>query len=107
MEVHKTLGNGFSEIVYKDALEYEFKKHSVHYEREREFCIAYKEIILPRKFNVDFTAYGKIILEIKAVDSIHDSFIGQTINYLKASKNKLGILINFGESSLKYKRIVL
>lgn len=106
MEVHKTLGRGFLEIVYKDALEYEFKKNKISYEREKEYEIPYKEIILSHKYYADFVVFDKIILEVKAVNGIADEFIKQILNYLSASKNKLGIIINFGEDSLKYKRLV-
>ena len=107
MEVHRNLGKGFLEIVYKDALEYEFKKNNIPYDRERAYEISYKEITLPHKYFVDFLVYEKIILEVKAVNGIIDEFIKQTLNYLAASKCKLGIIVNFGEDSLKYKRIVL
>lgn len=107
MEVHKLLGRGFLEIVYKDALEYEFTINNIPYEREREFCIQYKDKILPHKYYADFVLYNKIILEIKAVNGIIDEFVKQTLNYLAASKCKLGLIVNFGEDSLKYKRVVL
>jgi GxxExxY protein len=107
MEVHRNLGKGFLEIVYKDALEYEFKKNNVLYDREMVYEISYKEITLPHKYFADFLVYEKIILEVKAVNGIIDEFIKQTLNYLAASKCKLGIIVNFGEDSLKYKRIVL
>lgn len=107
MEVHKTLGRGFLEIVYKDALEFEFMKNSVPYEREKEYSIAYKEIVLPHKYFADFVVFDKIILEIKAANGIVDEFIKQTLNYLSVSKNKLGIIVNFGEDSLKFQRLVL
>ncbi|MBN2571405.1 MAG: GxxExxY protein [Ignavibacteriales bacterium] len=107
IEVHKYLGKGFNEILYKDALEYEFKKNNIIFEREKEFKITYKDIILPHNYFADFIIENKIILEIKAVESLNSSHIKQTINYLAASKLKLGILVNFGEDSLKYKRIVL
>ena len=107
MEVHRNLGKGFLEIVYKDALEYEFKKNNVLYDREMVYEISYKEITLPHKYFADFLVYEKIILEVKAVNGIIDEFIKQTLNYHAASKCKLGIIVNFGEDSLKYKRIVL
>lgn len=106
MEVHNNLGSGFLEIVYKDALEYEFKKAGILYEREKEFKVHYKGIILPHKFYADFVVFDKIILEIKAVSGIVDEFIAQSINYLRVSENKLALLVNFGEPSLKYKRII-
>ncbi len=107
MEVHNVLGKGHSEVVYKDALEYEFKKSNIPYSREKQYKIQYKEIILPHHYNADFVVYNKIILEVKAIESLTDSHIKQTLNYLAASKLKLGLLVNFGEDSLTYKRIVL
>lgn len=107
MEIHKELGKGFNEIVYKDALEIEFKSNNIDYEREKEFDIYYKGSKLPRKYIADFVLYKKIILEAKAIESITSSHIKQTLNYLAASKLKIGLIINFGEDSLKYKRIIL
>jgi len=89
METHRSLGKGFNEIVYKDALQYEFNKNKIPFEREKEFQIEYKEIILPHKYFADFIVFNKIILEIKAIESITSSHIKQTLNYLAASKLKL------------------
>ena len=75
MEVHNNLGAGFLEIVYKDALEYEFKKANIPFEREKMYEVNYKGIILPHKFYADFVVYGNIILEVKGVVGITDDFI--------------------------------
>jgi GxxExxY protein len=107
MDVHNQLGPGFLEIVYKDALEYEFRKSGIPFEREKEYLINYKGTILPHKFYADFVVYGNIILEVKAVSGIADEFIAQAINYLKVSQNRLALIVNFGELKLNYKRIVL
>ena len=107
MEVHNNLGKGFLEIVYKDALEYEFKKNNIPFEREKEFEVNYKDIILPHKFYADFVVFDKIILEVKGMTGIADEHIAQTLNYLKVSVCKLGLIVNFGELSLQYKRVVL
>ncbi|VXB27576.1 MULTISPECIES: GxxExxY protein [Chryseobacterium] len=107
MEIHNYLGHGFSEIVYKDALEIEFRKAGIFYEREKEYEVVYKEIVLPHKFYADFVISEKIILEIKGKNQIAETDLAQAINYLKVSDNKLAIIINFGESKLNYKRIVL
>jgi GxxExxY protein len=107
MEVHTILGKGHSEIIYGDALEYEFKKNKIPYNREMKFNITYKEIILPHHYFSDFVIFDEIILEIKAIQQLSSSEIKQTLNYLAASKKKLGLLVNFGEDSLKYKRIIL
>ena len=106
MKVHSTLGKGFKEVVYKDALEIEFRKNSIPYQREKSFTITYDETVLRHTFDSDFFVYDSIILEIKAVYQFHTDNFKQTLNYLKASQVKLGILINFGEDQLKFKRIV-
>ncbi|WP_268847311.1 GxxExxY protein [Flavobacterium aestivum] len=105
-EVHKNLGKGFSEIVYKDALEYEFTQLNIPFEREKEFTVSYKNTILKHKFYADFVVYDKIILEIKTVDCFNNSHYNQCLNYLKISGNQLAILANFNLISLEYKRIV-
>jgi GxxExxY protein len=106
IEIHKILGHGFLEIVYKDAYEYEFKQRLIQYEREREFSIPYKKIILPHKFFADFVVMDKVILEIKAKDGIADEDYAQTINYLKCSGCKVGLILNFGRLKLDIKRVV-
>ena len=107
MEVHNNLGAGFSEIVYKDALELEFKNAKIEYSREKEYAVNYKGIILSHKFYADFVIFDKIILEVKGKNKIADEDIAQCINYLKVSENHLALLVNFGEPKLNYKRIVL
>lgn len=107
MEVHKILGKGHSEVVYKDALEYEFKANNIPFEREKEYKIQYKDIVLPRKYNADYVVFDEIIFEVKAISQLTISDTKQTLNYLACSKNRLGLLVNFGEDSLKYKRIIL
>jgi len=105
-EVHKNLGRGFSEIVYKDAIEYELQLQNIPYQREKEFSVNYKSTILKHKFYADFVIYDKIILEVKTVDCFNNANYNQCLNYLKISKNKLAILANFNLISLEYKRIV-
>jgi len=107
MEVHKELGKGFSEIIYGDSLEIEFKKNTITYSREKRFNIKYKGETLPHYYIPDFVIDNKIILEIKAIENLTSSHLKQTLNYLAATKIKLGLLVNFGEDSLKYKRVVL
>lgn len=106
-EVHNNLGPGFLEIVYKDALEYELRKANIPFQREKEYKVNYKGIILPHQFYADFVLYDQIILEIKAVKRLSDEFTAQCLNYLKVSDNKLALLINFGDIKLVSKRIVL
>ncbi len=107
MEVHNTLGKGFSESVYAEALELEFNSNGVPYQREVKFNIYYKDKLLSKKYYADFVVDNKIILELKAIENIHSNHIKQTLNYLAISKLKLGLIVNFGEDSLNYKRVVL
>jgi len=107
MEVHRELGKGHNEVIYKDALEIEFQRQGIPFKREPEFKLAYKGVILPHHYFADFVVMDKIILEAKAIESLNDSHVKQTLNYLAASKLKLGLLVNFGEDSLTYTRVVL
>ncbi len=106
-EIHKILGFGFREIVYKDAYEYEFKNANVEYEREKEYPVRYKNIILPHRFDADFVVFGKIILEVKAKEAVSNEEYVRTINYLKCSGCKVGLIVNFGRMKLGIKRVVL
>lgn len=106
MEVHRELGMGFREIIYKDALEYEFQLRNIPYERERPYMVKYKSITLPRRYNADFIVFDSIILEVKASTVIVDGFVKQTINYLKASNLQLGIIANFGQNSFVSRRVI-
>ncbi len=107
MEVHNELGHGFLEVVYKDALEVAFKLENIHYEREKPYVIYYKNVILPHKYYADFVVFESIILEVKCSSKLGNEQIAQTLNYLKVSGNKLGLLVNFGRDKLEYQRLVL
>lgn len=107
MEVYKELGKGFSEIIYGDALDIELKNNNIIYSREERFDIAYKGNLLPHYYFADFVIDEKIIMEIKAISQLTESHVKQTLNYLAASKLKLALLVNFGEDSLSYKRVIL
>ncbi len=106
MEVHRLLGPGLLEIVYKDALEIEFKNHNIKYEREKEFPVVYKGIILPHKFYADFVVYDDIILEVKSVKEISNDHLAQTLNYMKIADTPIGIIANFQNKSLVHKRLI-
>ncbi len=106
IEVHNELGCGFLEAVYQEALEYEFKEIQIEYQREKLLTIYYKGTKLSKYYSADFVCFNKIILEIKALSAITSDHEAQTLNYLKATGMKLGIIINFGAKSLQYKRIV-
>ena len=107
MEVHRELGFGFSEIVYKDAIEMEAILKNVLEEREKMFDVYYKGKKLRHKLYADFVMFDNIIVEIKACpNGISEDHIAQTLNYLKASVCAVGLIINFGKKSLEHKRLV-
>lgn len=106
-EVHNTLGSGFLEPVYQEALAYEFNIRGIPFKREKRLDVFYKEIKLVKFYVADFVCHDKIILEIKAMDGIIEDHIAQVLNYLKATNFKLGLLINFGTSKVQIKRVIL
>ena len=105
MEVHRILGCGFIESVYQEALEKEFAYRGIPHEREKELSISYKGDTLTKTFKADFVCYNKIILELKAVKEFAVEHYSQLYNYLKASGMNLGILINFGTTSIEFERV--
>ncbi|HBM15413.1 MAG TPA: GxxExxY protein [Lentisphaeria bacterium] len=107
MEVHNELGCGFLESVYQEALEIVFKDLNIPYQREKELTISFRNQKLAKTFQADFICFNKIIVELKAVSELTEICEAQVFNYLKASNLRLGLLINFGEKSLKYKRIIM
>ena len=106
MSVHTELGMGFLEAVYGDALAIELERRHIPCEREKSIHIMYKGQKLNHYYVADFLCYGDIIVELKAVEQIQSVHMAQVLNYLSATGYKLALLINFGEKSLKYKRIV-
>ena len=106
MEVHKELGSGFLEPVYQEALGIEFSLRNIDYQREVKLDIYYKDKLLSKQYIVDFICFGKIIVELKTVEQLNSKHLSQLMNYLKATGFRLGLLINFGNKSLDYKRIV-
>jgi len=105
MEVHKILGPGFAEPVYQEALAIEFEIRGIPFEQEKQLKISYKDRILKKTYQADFVCYDKIVIETKALSQLISDHESQVLNYLKATNYKLGILINFGEKSLVYKRL--
>ena len=106
-EVHNELGCGFLESVYQEALSIEFEMAGIPFLSQPELELKYKNRTLDSKFKPDFLCYDKIVIELKAVAELHSKHTAQLLNYLKATKNKLGILVNFGDyPRLKIKRIV-
>ena len=106
MEVHKTLGCGFLEAVYQEALAIEFDLQKIPYVKEKKLLLFYKEVQMEKFYVADFLCYDKIVVEIKALSALTSTHNSIMINYLNATKFKVGILGNFGEKSLKYKRLV-
>ena len=107
MQVYNTLGIGFLEAVYQEALALEFTKRGIPFEREKELKIYYDGQELKQTYCADFVCYGDIIVELKAVSELDDSHRSQVYNYLKATGFKLGLLYNFGHADgLQYERKV-
>jgi len=105
MEVHKYLGNGFQEVVYQRALSIELNMQNIAHEREKEMPLQYKGFDIGTR-RVDFFVDEKIMVEIKAVKELEDVHLAQAINYLEAYKMEIGLLINFGNTSLQFKRVM-
>ena len=105
MEVHKQLGCGFLEAVYGDALALVFNNRNIPFEREKVFEINYKGTRLSHTYVADYVCFGNLIVELKAVDKLLDVHRSQVINYLHISNSPLALLINFGETSLKFERL--
>ncbi len=104
MQVHSTLGNGFQEVIYQRALEMEFRNAEIPFEREFEMPIFYMKMQIGTR-RVDFLISKTISLEIKAATQLEDVHLAQAINYLEAYNLEIGMLINFGERSLRFKRL--
>ncbi len=105
MEVHRILGNGFQEVIYQRALAIEFDRRSIHFSREHEIDIFYKEEYIGRR-RADFFVEGRVMLEIKALIHLEDVHLAQAINYLEAYGLGIGLLVNFGAKSLEFKRVM-
>ena len=106
IEVHKDLGCGFLEIVYKDALCIEFERRGYFYQREKHYPVYYKDVLLPHSFYADFIVFDAVVLEIKSKSGIANEDLAQTINYLKCSECRVGLVLNFGKSALEIRRVV-
>ena len=106
MKVHRTLGAGFLEEVYEEALEREFQNLKIPFKRQVKLDLYYGNQKLTKQYRADFICYDEIIVEIKAVSLIPTAFYAQLQNYLKCTNIELGMLINFGTSSLTYKRMI-
>lgn len=104
MTVHSALGNGFQEVIYQRALEIELTDAGIGFNREFEMPIFYKEQHIGTR-RVDFLVEGVVSVELKAISKLEDVHFAQAINYLEAYNLEIGLLINFGETSLIFKRL--
>ena len=107
MEVHTTLGCGFLEPVYQEALEIEFSKRNIPNIPQKQLSIYYKDNLLKKTYIADYIAFEKIVIEIKAISHLSSLEEAQLLNYLKATDHEVGLLINFGAESLQWKRMVM
>lgn len=106
-EVHRNLGFGFLEIVYKDALEFEFRQRNMFFEREKQYPVMYKGTELAHSYFADFVIFESVILEVKAKRDIGREDQAQTINYLRCSGCRIGLILNFGAADMGIKRVAL
>ena len=107
MEVHRELGSGFLEYVYEEALCYELNLRKISFERQKELDIYYNDLLIPRKYKPDLIVDDKVIVELKATLGLTEIEEAQLLNYLKATKIRVGLLLNFGKKSLEVKRRIL
>lgn len=105
MEVHRHLGNGFPEFIYQRALAIEMDLQDLNYQREYEMEVVYKNFLIGKR-RADFFVENEIMVELKAVIELENLHLAQAINYLEASKKNVGLLINFGNTSLQFKRVM-
>jgi GxxExxY protein len=105
-EVHRVLGTGYLEILYKDALEIEFTERQIPFERERPCCVEYKGRPLSKDYHADFVCFGEVVLEIKARSVTGPADHAQVLNYLASMKIRIGLLLNFGTAKLEHRRFI-
>jgi len=104
--VHKKMGSGFQKEVYEEVIQREFVKNEIPFEKKKKLSLYYEGNPLQKYFIADFVCYDKIILDLRSENFIHNNTKQQVVNYLKATNFQLGLLINFGEPSLKWKRLI-
>lgn len=105
MKMHRTLGNGFQEVIYQRCLAIELKKNNTNFLREQEMPIFYDNYEVGTR-RVDFLIENKVMVELKALINLEDVHIAQAMNYLQAYHLDVGLLINFGAQSLQFKRVL-
>jgi len=107
MEVHRELGPGFLEYVYEESLCHELNLREIYFERQKELDIYYKDLLIPKKYKPDLIIENKVIVELKATSGLMKIEEAQLLNYLKATKLRIGLLLNFATESLEIKRRIL
>jgi len=107
MEVHRELGPGFLEYVYEESLCHELNLREIYFERRKELNIYYKDMLIPKKYKLDLMVENKVIVELKATSGLTKVEEAQLLNYLKATKRRIGLLLNFGTKSLEIQRRIL
>jgi GxxExxY protein len=107
-DVYYTLGIGFAEPIYQEALGIELQRRRIPFESQTPLSLTYKDVLLDKKYFADFVCYGQIIVELKALQGITNIEVAQLINYLKITRMHVGLLINFGSvAKLEWKRFVI
>lgn len=106
IQVHKKLGNGFTKEVYQEALVKELEKEAIPFEQQKKLAIYYDGEPLQKYHIADIICYNTILIEITAMNFLTANLKYQVINYLKSTHKEIGLLINFGEASLKWKRFI-
>lgn len=108
MEVYYTLGTGFLEAVYQEALEVELSRRKIPFESQKPLALTYKNIVLEKPYFADLICYGQIVVELKVLSRLTNLEMAQIINYMKITKHRVGLLINFGSMpKLEWKRYVI
>jgi GxxExxY protein len=105
MEVHRVLGNGFQEVIYQRALAHELELSAINFVRELDMPIFYKNVLMGSR-RVDFLIDDKVLVELKAIIKLEEVHLAQAVNYLEAFNLEIGLLINFGATSLEFKRLL-
>jgi GxxExxY protein len=106
MNIHRILGMGLKEVNYKDAMQIDFLEEGIPFEREKKFVVKYRNYQLPNPYYADFVVFDSIIVEVKSVSCLAEAHKAQILSYLAVSGFRLGLLINFGERSLTWQRLI-